>query len=81
MLIVFAGRAGTGKTTLSRRVAADRGAALLRVDAIETAVVEVGLADLSEHERRGRARTPDLVGQRVPTWDEVRQDAYVRWDE
>ena len=38
VLVVFAGLAGTGKTTLSRRLAADLSAAVVRVDAIEVAV-------------------------------------------
>lgn len=41
--MVLAGRPGTGKTTLSRRVARDLRAALLRVDAVETAVQRSGL--------------------------------------
>jgi predicted kinase len=44
-LIVLAGRPGTGKTTLARRLAAALGAAYLRIDAIETAVVRCGLAE------------------------------------
>lgn len=44
LLIVFAGRPGVGKTTLSRLVAGRIGAALIRVDAIEAAVVTAGLA-------------------------------------
>lgn len=42
MLVVFAGRPGTGKTTLSRRLAADLGAALVRLDSIEAAVLRSG---------------------------------------
>lgn len=44
LLVVLAGRPGTGKTTLGRRLAAELGAAYLRIDAIETAVVRCGLA-------------------------------------
>jgi predicted kinase len=44
MLIVFAGRPGTGKTTLSRAVATAARAAILRVDVIEAAVVRHGLS-------------------------------------
>lgn len=45
MLVVIAGRPGTGKTTLSRRLAADLGAALVRLDAIEAAIVGSGELD------------------------------------
>ncbi|HJP79724.1 MAG TPA: AAA family ATPase [Pseudonocardiaceae bacterium] len=44
MLIVFAGLPGTGKTTLARQIATDLRATLLRVDAIEAAVVRSGIA-------------------------------------
>ena len=44
MLIVFAGLPGTGKTTLTKRIAAELPATLLRVDAIEAAVVRSGTA-------------------------------------
>lgn len=44
-MVVLAGRAGTGKTTLARRLAAELRAAYLRIDAIEAAVVRCGLAE------------------------------------
>lgn len=44
LLVVFAGPSGVGKTTISRLVAARLGAAVIRVDAIEAAVVVAGLA-------------------------------------
>ncbi len=43
VLIVFAGLQGTGKTTLARQLASERGAAHVRVDAIEAAMVRSGL--------------------------------------
>ena len=43
-LVVLAGLPGTGKTTLSRLLAANLPAVYIRVDAIETAVVNCGLA-------------------------------------
>jgi predicted kinase len=42
MLVVFAGLSGTGKTTLARLLAARRGAAHIRVDAIEAAMRRSG---------------------------------------
>jgi predicted kinase len=45
LLVVLAGRPGTGKTTLGGRLAAELRAAYLRIDAIEAAVVRCGLAE------------------------------------
>lgn len=44
MLLVFAGRPGTGKTTLAGLLAAELRAAVVRVDAVEAAIVRSGLA-------------------------------------
>ncbi len=44
LLVVLAGRPGTGKTTLGQALASELRAAFLRIDAIETAVVRCGLA-------------------------------------
>ncbi len=44
MLIVFGGLPGTGKTTLSRALAARRRAVALRIDVIEQAMREAGIA-------------------------------------
>jgi DNA polymerase III delta prime subunit len=44
VLVVLAGLPGTGKTTLGQLLAAELGAAYLRIDAIETAVIRCGLA-------------------------------------
>jgi predicted kinase len=45
LLVVLAGRPGTGKTTLSRRLAVELRAGYVRVDAIETALVRTGTAE------------------------------------
>ncbi|MER7072122.1 AAA family ATPase [Terrabacter sp. NPDC000476] len=43
--------------------------------------VETWLAEAGEHRRRVEARTPDMPGQLVPTWDEVVNQPWVPWDE
>lgn len=43
-LIVFSGLPGTGKTTVSKALAAQRGAIYLRIDAIEQAMITAGAA-------------------------------------
>ncbi len=50
MLIVFAGLPGTGKTTLSRALAARIGALHLRIDTIEQAIMNSSLAPASVEE-------------------------------
>ena len=42
LLVLLAGRPGTGKTTLARRLAVELTAVYLRIDAIETAAVRSG---------------------------------------
>ncbi|MFC7406155.1 AAA family ATPase [Georgenia alba] len=138
LLVVVAGRPGTGKTTLAGALSARLGATCLRVDAVETALRRAGtdrpgvagyavahelaaanlrlgghvvvdavcpvpdsrsawrttaegaqarlvqlvtvLPDPVAHERRVRERAPDLVGQRVPTWEDVVRQPWEPWD-
>lgn len=42
--------------------------------------VEIVCGDPAEHRRRVEARAPDIAGHRVPTWQEVADRDYRRWD-
>jgi predicted kinase len=42
-------------------------------------IVELTCSDPSEHERRVTARTSDIPGFPVPTWDDVREREYEQW--
>jgi predicted kinase len=43
--------------------------------------LEIVIPDDAEHHRRVAARQPDLLGQHVPTWDDVLATDHVYWDE
>lgn len=42
---------------------------------------ETVVADQDEHRRRVMQRKPDLDGQNVPTWEQVRASDYLVWDD
>lgn len=44
-------------------------------------VLETYVSDADEHRRRVEARSPDLPGQTVPTWRDVEQSEWARWDQ
>jgi predicted kinase len=54
-----------------RQVALDSGSPLLEV--------EVVCSDIEEHRRRVEARSSDIPGLRLPTWEEVRTRKYDPW--
>jgi predicted kinase len=41
--------------------------------------VEVRCSDVAEHRRRVEGREPEMPGQGVPTWEQVRQRRYEPW--
>jgi hypothetical protein len=71
LLVVFAGLPGSGKSVLSRGVADAIGATLR--------FVEVRCSDEAEHRRRVESRQPEMPGQHVPTWDQVRRRRFEPW--
>jgi len=42
--------------------------------------VEIVCSDEDEHKRRVEARTPDIPGHTLPTWQEVHERDYRPWD-
>jgi predicted kinase len=55
-----------------RAVAADHAADLVEV--------EVACSDPAEHRRRAETRTPGIPGLRQPTWQDILDRDYQRWD-
>jgi predicted kinase len=49
----------------------------VRVRAIE---IEVKCSDVNEHRRRVETRTTDILGLKLPTWEEVVGREYHPWD-
>lgn len=43
--------------------------------------LETWLPDADEHRRRVQARTADIPGHQVPSWDEVARQRWVPWDD
>lgn len=74
VLVVLAGLPGTGKTTLSRPLARDLGAALLRVDAVETAGTRAG-ADLGAAPALGYAVVHEIAAACLDVGTSVVVDA------
>lgn len=52
-------------------------AARTAVPAIE---IEVVCSDAAEHRQRVETRPPDITGHSLPTWNDVLNRAYARWD-
>ncbi|MFZ1916695.1 MAG: AAA family ATPase [Terriglobales bacterium] len=52
-------------------------ASKVRIRAVE---IEVVCSDPKEHQRRVEARTTDICGLRLPTWEEVISREYHAWD-
>jgi predicted kinase len=42
--------------------------------------VEIVCSDAREHRRRVESRSPDIVGHRLPTWDDVTGRDYHEWN-
>lgn len=136
MLVVLSGLPAVGKTTIARELVRAAGAVYVRIDSIEQALRETGLAvegegyavayavaednlrlgrvvvadcvnpwpltrnawrsvaerararlldveivcsDTHEHRRRAEARTADIAGHQLPTWQEVVERDYRPW--
>ncbi len=97
LLLVLAGRPGTGKTTLGKLLTAELGAAHLRADATHTQraawrpvairegadlmMVETTISDPEEHPRRVNERQGESEGYLGPLWDSIQTYPYDPWDE
>lgn len=90
-LVILGGLPATGKTTVARRVAA-LGAAMVRVDTVETALaraagvhgarvleVELVCTDVDLYRRRLESRVQDLPGPENPSWEQVTGREHEGW--
>ncbi|CDZ75782.1 polynucleotide kinase [Legionella massiliensis] len=48
--------------------------------AVKFVEIEIVCSDSIEHKRRVETRSSDIVGHRLPTWDEVKTRDYEQWD-
>jgi predicted kinase len=86
---VIAERVAADQLTSGRDVVADavNGVAQARAGWVALAArtgatlrfVEVRCSDAAEHRRRVESRTPEMPGQGVPTWDQVRRRRFEPW--
>jgi predicted kinase len=86
---VVAGRVAADQLVAGRDVVADavNGVAAARAGWVALAArtgaalrfVEVRCSDVAEHRRRVEAREPEMPGQGVPTWEQVRRRRYEPW--
>lgn len=89
--VILGALPATGKTTVARRVAA-LGAAMVRVDTVETALaraagvhgahvleVELVCTDVDLHRRRLESRVLDLPGLENPSWEQVTGGEHEGW--
>ncbi|STX28531.1 L-seryl-tRNA(Sec) kinase [Legionella beliardensis] len=42
--------------------------------------IEISCSDLLEHKKRIETRTPDILGHKLPTWEEVKARDYETWN-
>ncbi len=74
------GRIVIADSVNSLKIIRDAWRAIGKAASVGVAEVEVVCSDKTEHRRRVETRTADINGHRLPTWQDVVDGDYEKWD-